>query len=268
MKSSQFFNIGIRPFAMIASAKQQLSPLAFLAITLLCPSLRSDIVYDVGVNSNGNYLASTLYSGDWGSEAYYNGNTFSTSTRGMNLSSISLYLTNYSSATGNANLKIYNTNFEDYGGGYSGYRATGSSIAQAVIDRTSIAAGPTPPGSANLYTFNFTGSNAINIAADTRYAFILETTGLGVWINSSNSTSQNVVYKNEYDYGEYGAGTSYGFFGSTNSMAGKVEIASAETTAVPEPGTLILTGSALLAGAIGVYFTRRHKDQALTPAAV
>ena len=183
----------------------------------------------------------------------------------MNLSSISLYLTNYSPATGNANLKIYNTNFQDYGSGYSGYQATGSSIAQAVIDRTSITAGPTLPGSANLYTFNFTGSNAINIAADTRYAFILETIDLGVWINNSNSTSQNATYKGVYNYG-YDAGTSYGFFGSTNSMAGTVEIASAETTAVPEPGTLILTGSALLAGAIGVYVNRRRKDQALTPA--
>jgi hypothetical protein len=49
------------------------------------------------------------------------------------------------------------------------------------------------------------------------------------------------------------------------AMNGIVEVG---TTAVPEPGTLILTGSALLAGAIGVYFTRRHRDQALTPAAV
>lgn len=32
-----------------------------------------------------------------------------------------------------------------------------------------------------------------------------------------------------------------------------------ETTAVPEPGTLILTGSALAAGAVGAYFKRRRK---------
>jgi len=54
--------------------------------------------------------------------------------------------------------------------------------------------------------------------------------------------------------------------GSDYAVAGQVVVS--ETTAVPEPGTLILTGSALLAGAIGVYFTRKHRDQALTPTAV
>ena len=209
MNFNHFFNIGIRPFARIASAKQQLSPLAFLAITLLCPSLRSDIVYDVGVNS-GFYFPSTLNSDG---QVYYFGNTFSTSKSGMNLSSISLYLTNRSFETGNATLKIYDTIFYDRGSGSSGYIATRDSIAQAVIDRTLIAAGPTPPGSANLYTFNFTGSNAINIAADTRYAFMLETIDLAVWINYSNPTSQNVVYKNVYDHGPDRAGTYQGFYG-------------------------------------------------------
>ncbi len=235
----------------------------FLAAMVSCPSLRSDIVYDVGVNSTGSYAASTLNIDERGSEVYYYGNTFSTSKSGMNLSSISLYLTNRSFETGNATLKIYDTIFYDRGSGSSGYIATRDSIAQAVIDRTLIITdGPTPPGLANLYTFNFTGSNAINIAADTRYAFMLETIDLAVWVNYSNPTSQNVVYKNVYDHGPNRAGTYQGFYGSTYSMAGTVEV-----VAVPEPGTLILTGSALLAGAIGVYFTRRHKDQALTPAA-
>ena len=34
-----------------------------------------------------------------------------------------------------------------------------------------------------------------------------------------------------------------------------------DSTSVPEPATIILTGSALAAGAIGAYFKRRRKPQ-------
>ena len=37
-------------------------------------------------------------------------------------------------------------------------------------------------------------------------------------------------------------------------------------TAVPEPGTLILTGTALVAGAVGAYLKRRRKNRAETDA--
>ena len=34
-----------------------------------------------------------------------------------------------------------------------------------------------------------------------------------------------------------------------------------DSTSVPEPATIILTGSALAVGAIGAYFKRRRKPQ-------
>ena len=77
------------------------------------------------------------------------------------------------------------------------------------------------------------------------------------WNDNPYAGTDNLIYN--YYGDQYVLGSDY-------AVAGQVVVS--ETTAVPEPGTLILTGSALLAGAIGVYFTRRHRDQALTPTAV
>lgn len=46
--------------------------------------------------------------------------------------------------------------------------------------------------------------------------------------------------------------------GATDSAAVTIYY---DTTSVPEPGTLILTGSALAAGAVGAYFKRRRKTR-------
>ena len=48
---------------------------------------------------------------------------------------------------------------------------------------------------------------------------------------------------------------------STASDAGNTFSIASFTVAVPEPATMILTGSALAAGAIGAYFKRRRKPQ-------
>lgn len=45
------------------------------------------------------------------------------------------------------------------------------------------------------------------------------------------------------------------------STAFGIELDANDTTSVPEPGTMILTGSALAAGAISTYFKRRRKDK-------
>ena len=173
------------------------------------------------------------------------GNTFTTGSSSSTLKSISLYLSRVS-ATGNANLNIYATTETS-----STPVLITSSLALATINSSSIT--DSPAGA--LYQFNFTGSNAISLAATTRYAFALTTT-------SGNLSGRTTDTPIPGEYGVWLDGTNtWDFF----SASGQVEV---ETTAVPEPGTLILTGSALLAGAIGVYFTRRHKDQALTPAAV
>ena len=49
--------------------------------------------------------------------------------------------------------------------------------------------------------------------------------------------------------------------GSTAAAAGDTFSIASFTVAVPEPATMILTGSALAAGAIGAYFKRRRKPQ-------
>jgi hypothetical protein len=47
--------------------------------------------------------------------------------------------------------------------------------------------------------------------------------------------------------------------GATGSVAVQIYY---DTTSVPEPGTMILTGTALAAGAVGAYFKRRRKAKA------
>ena len=49
--------------------------------------------------------------------------------------------------------------------------------------------------------------------------------------------------------------------GSTAPAAGNIFSIQSFTVSVPEPATMILTGSALAAGAIGAYFKRRRKPQ-------
>jgi hypothetical protein len=260
MKSIRCLNRGFIPFAMVASAKQLLTAILFASMLFFAPSLRAGIVYNVPIDSSGYYYNNS-YAGSFG----YAGNTFST-TSATTLKSISVYLNNLNeSLTGNATLRVYATTYFAHPYYPSGYVITGSSLTESSIARSGISSASDTPTDANKYTFNFTGSNAYNLTANTRYAFMLETLNIGMWQNFSNdyapgenfveiyydnSTSPSTIYNNPIPY---------------SSIAGQVEV---ETTAVPEPGTLILTGSALLAGAIGVYFTRRHKDQALTPATV
>ncbi len=236
MKSSQFLNIGFRPFAMIASAKQQLSPLAFLAITLLCPSLRAGIVYNVA-QTTSIYNNIPVSSGT--------GNSFFTSLSNTKLTNISLYLAkSLSNVTGTITVNIYNTT------GSGGSRnITGSSLASRTYDASLISS--TNVSTAPSVGFNFSSSNLV-LTANTHYAFIASASSSGnisaSFVTNPYSNVDNMIFNGQV-FNQY-------------AISGIVE-----TTAVPEPGTLILTGSALLAGAIGVYFTRRHRDQALTPAA-
>ncbi len=264
MKPSQFLNIGFRPFAMIASAKQLVATTLLASMLFFAPSLRADIIYDVAQTitsvSYPPYPPYTYYDGGfqtlYAGESF--GNSFSTTLSNTNIKSISVYLYKDGSTTGLATLGIYETNSTS--GGYvikpGGSRLASATYNIANITTNNISGGDyeNPTGN-QIYTFQFTGANAISLEANKHYAFLLETSGVGIYFNNTNSTSENAIYKNS------GSNEAINF----QSVAGQVEV---ETTAVPEPGTLILTGSALLAGAIGVYFTRRHRDQALTPASV
>lgn len=240
MKPSQFLNIGLRPFALIASAKQQLSCLAFLAITLLCPSLRAGIVYNVA-QTTSNLNPIPVASGS--------GNSFFTSSSNTKLTNISLYFSKSAfNVTGYITVDIYRTT-----GSGGSYVTTGSILARRTYDASLISS--TNITTSPLVKFNFASSNLI-LTANTHYAFIASFSPSGPVSGNIYSSAVSNPYSNVDNLIYYTSPNNY------YAMSGTVE-----TTAVPEPGTLILTGSALLAGAIGVYFTRRHRDQALTPAA-
>ena len=236
---------------MVASAKQLITAILFASMLFLSPSLRADIVY------------SNLTSGNQFSLAYNTGNTFTTSSSASTLKYISLYLSQQSGfdpefgpyfASGLMRIDLYRASNTPNGSGvYNWDPSYGHLADSATVDISTISF------SGGMVTFDFSGRSGITLDANTRYSFM---TGF----DASN-------YDLVYAYGKNGTtsgGSTIGAqnliidgIGQTQSIYGTVEV---ETTAVPEPGTLILTGSALLAGAIGVYFTRRHKDQALTPA--
>ena len=220
----------------IPSITKWLGSAMFLAAMFSCPSLRADIIYNVPTSGGSSQATSTATLG----------NSFSTNSSSAILNSISLYLAK-STATGSVNVNVYAT----YYNSYYGYLTTGSSLASATYNVADISA------DVSLYQFNFTGANAITLNANTHYAFMVSPTGGSLTVSRYSSNP----YPNENLIGlDYGG---FPYSDKTNAISGLVEV-----TAVPEPGTLILTGSALLAGAIGVYFTRRHRDQVLTPAAV
>jgi hypothetical protein len=258
MKSIRCLNRGFIPFAMVASAKQLLTGILFACMLFLSPSLRADIVYSNLTGGNQFSLGSNT------------GNTFTTGSSASTIKSISLYLsqeTRYFSffpweppmtitASGLMRIDLYRaSNTPNASGVYDWDPSYGHLADSATVDISTISF------SGGMVTFDFSGRSGINLDANTRYSFM---TGF----DASN-------YDLVYAYGKNGTtsgGSTIGTqnliidgIGQTQSIYGTVEV---ETTAVPEPGTLILTGSALLAGAIGVYFTRRHRDQALALAAV
>ena len=234
------------------SIKKTLSFIVLTTVLLLCPSIQADIVYEVlpaEIPASQSYSLATANLG----------NTFSNSSSPSLINSVSLYLYNNGVlddagttyyATGTLSLGIYATTKNNTTGLYD---ISGDVFVSASINLSTVP----DAGLANLYTFDFTGAKIADraLSAGTRYAFYTDFSGasdIGALYFGTNNTAfpdQNIIF---------------GGIGSPGqSMVGTVDV-----TAVPEPGTLILTGSALLAGAIGVYFTRRHKDQALTPAAV
>lgn len=219
----------------------------FLAIPFFAPSIRADIVTVYNQTTlSGNWSG---YTGNWGN-SFHNTNSAST------LKNISLYLDNRGSpdpsdpfgdfvyASGTLKLDIFAAT-----GGNGNWIPTGSSLGTASADKSFNGSSQ----SRDIYSFDFSSLN-LNLASGGNYAFQANFTNLtnaavlGVYVESGSWNGQNSFYA----------------IGPTGESLNAV--VTFDTTAVPEPGTLILTGSALLAGAIGVYVNRRRKDQALTPA--
>ena len=154
-------------------------------------------------------------------------------------------------ATGTMKLGIYATTINSVSGLYD---LSGPALVTASLNM-SIAPHSGDPADSNLpafYTFDFTNSlGDRNLSAGARYAFftdfsdVTDVGALHFYVNSSSYPGQNYIIDN---------------IGLANqSVVGTVEV---EVAAVPEPGTLILTGSVLAVGGIGAYIKRRRKNRA------
>ena len=223
------------------STKKLILSAIFLVLIFLCPSIRADIVVYSNIVSDAVYINGGVNFG----------NTFSNTASASNIKSVSLYFINNGVqddtgftywATGTMNLGIYATTLN------SGlYVKNGAALVTASLNM-SIAP---DSGSPAFYTFDFTGSPILdrNLSADARYAFFTDFSdvsnvgALHFYVNNSSYPDQNYISDN------------IGF--PNQSVVGTVEVA-----AVPEPGTLILTGSVLAVGAIGAYIKRRRKNRA------
>ena len=220
----------------------------FLALIFLCPSIRADIVVYSNTVSDTYYINGGVNFG----------NTFSNTASASNIKSVSLYFMNNGVqddtgftywATGTMKLGIYATTINSVSGLYD---LSGPALVTASLNM-SIAPHSGDPADSNLpafYTFDFTNSlGDRNLSAGARYAFftdfsdVTDVGALHFYVNSSSYPGQNYIIDN---------------IGLANqSVVGTVEVA-----AVPEPGTLILTGSVLAVGAIGAYIKRRRKNRA------
>jgi hypothetical protein len=127
----------------------------------------------------------------------------------------------------------------------------GAALGSSSIDVSLIGAG-------SDVVFNYSG---VNLAAGTRYAFQAD-------FNSVNfgSPAGSITYYTDSDgYGEQNyfrtpddpADTGY-----TTGLEAVQGVVTVDVASVPEPGTLILTGTALVAGAIGAHLKRRRKAKA------
>ena len=235
------------------STKKTFFSAIFLVLIFLCPSIRADIVVYSNIVSDAVYINGGVNFG----------NTFSNTASASNIKSVSLYFMNNGVqddtgftywATGTMKLGIYATTLNSVSGLYD---LSGTALVTAELNMSSLnmvrdpdtgyLTNSTIPA---LYTFDFTNSlGDRNLSANARYAFftdfsdVTDVGALHFYVNNSSYSDQNYISDN------------MGF--PNQSVVGTVEVA-----AVPEPGTLILTGSVLAVGAIGAYIKRRRKNRA------
>jgi hypothetical protein len=234
------------------------SLLCFAIITLTLPSspsLRADLIYNVGLQSGvgGQTLRSTTD---------YAGNSFLTSSAPATLNSISLYLglqgdinletDMFVYPTGTLYLDIYTTTAT--GGLYVPNLST--KLATASINVSTLTTNSYP---STLTSFNYTGVNAITLSANTNYAFSLNAseiyfpstmdmmTGINYRLNLTNPYTNGNMFNNSNANGS-----------SSIDMSGEIDV----TTAVPEPGTMILFGVTMAIGGAAAVIRKRRKRNA------
>jgi len=238
------------PARQAVLGRLQLTKVFLYCATLSCLfymplSARSDIIYNVNTNSTNIIFINTNF---------YGGNTFLTTSTPSKLNSISLYL---SQKLGGDTTPLSGAIYLDI------YYAKSSSTGLYIADTTTrLARASISPSelSTDIYTsvptsFTYTGTNAIDLAANTRYAFYLNLT------NVSFSGSRQLLCQSN-NSSTYSGGN---FFGTNfiNGMpdadiAGQIDVTYA---AVPEPGTMILFGVTMaIGGAVAVIRKRRKRN--------
>lgn len=197
------------------------------------------IVYSNSYNSSSTV---TVLKGD------SRGQTFTNGSSAAQMVSVTIYLKNTGAAAGNILIgirSITGTPGSDAVGvpTTGGLLASSDTINASTISTTSITA----------LTFGFTSSNT-TLAANTSYSFVINVSGLTAGsltaYYGSQLAGQNSFRTNTNPYTA----------DNTNDLAGQVDV-----TAVPEPGTLILSGFALAVGAACVWMKRRRKSGSAFP---
>jgi hypothetical protein len=104
--------------------------------------------------------------------------------------------------------------------------------------------------------FSFSGSNAVNLASNTKYAFAFNISSPDI-ISPSNTVSATVGagVTGQHYFETWGSGY---YPSSGYGMLGTVKVD--EVTAVPEPGPLVLFSLALAVGGVVVYLKRRKPN--------